>query len=154
MAVGDGLTTGLSNGCGGAPNMRTSICRITATGWQPGAGWAGGLTAITRSVRTRRWVMRRRRKYTLIPAPTAPSQPIGRRCGPKDQGRTERLEIRPPAAVSIETRSKGRGRTGSATHGSFSLFQMVLQRRVNDRLTKVTMTADPEDPSYFLRSVV
>jgi hypothetical protein len=73
---------------------------------------------------------------------------------PKDQGRTKSLEIRPPAAVSIGTRLKGRGRTGSAMHGSFSLFQTVLKRRVNDKQTKVTITADRENPSYFLRSVV
>ena len=154
MAGGGGSTTGLSSGCGGAPNMRTSICRITATGWRPDAGWAGGLTAITRSVRTKRWVMRRRRKCTLIPALTAPNQPVGKRCDPKSQGRTERLEIRPPAAVSIGTQRKGRGRTGSATRGSFSLFQMVLKRRVNNRQTKATMTADRKSLSYFLRSVV
>jgi hypothetical protein len=62
--------------------------------------------------------------------------------------------MRPPAAVSIGTPSKGKGRTGSAKHGSFSLFQMILERKMNDRQTKVTMTADREDPSYFLRSVV
>jgi hypothetical protein len=39
-------------------------------------------------------------------------------------------------------------------HGSFSLFQTVLKRRVNDKQTKVTITADRENPSYFLRSVV
>src|SRR5881628_3033653 len=154
MVGGGGSTTGLSNGCGGAPNMRTSICRITATGWRPDGGWAGGLTAITRSVRTKRWVMRRRQKCTLIPAPTAPSQPTGKRCSPKAQGRTERLEVRPPAAVSIGTRRKRRGRTGGARHGSFSLLQMVLERRVNDRQTKATTTPDRENPSYFLRSVV
>jgi hypothetical protein len=70
------------------------------------------------------------------------------------QGREERLEIRPPSAVSIETPANGRGRTGSAKHGSFSLFQMVLKRRVNEKQTKVTMKADRENPSYFLRSVV
>jgi hypothetical protein len=43
---------------------------------------------------------------------------------------------------------------GSAQHGSFSLFQMNLERRVNGRQTKATMTADRENPSYFLRSVV
>src|SRR5207249_5001942 len=120
-------------------------------------GWSryvAGLTAIARSVRTTRWVMRRRQKCTLIPAPTAPSQPTGKRCSPKAQGRTERLEVRPPAAVSIGTRRKRRGRTGGARHGSFSLLQMVLERRVNDRQTKATMTADRENPSYFLRSVV
>jgi putative transposase len=80
---GGGSTTGSSNGCGGAPNMRTSICRITATDWRLVAGWAGGLTAITRSVRIKRWVMRRRRKCTLIPALTEPSQPVGKRCNLK-----------------------------------------------------------------------
>src|SRR5271155_871856 len=154
MAGGGGSTTGSSNGCGGAPNMRTSICRITATGWRPDAGWAGGLTGTTRSVRIRRWVMRHRQKCTLIPVPTEPNQRVGKRCSSKDQSATERLEIRPPAAVSMGTLSNGRGRTGSATHRSFSLFQMVLERRVNDRQTKATMTADRENPSYFLRSVV
>jgi hypothetical protein len=38
--------------------------------------------------------------------------------------------------------------------GSFSLFQKDLKRRVNDKQTKQTMTADRENPSYFLRSVV
>src|SRR5271165_3160268 len=52
---------------------------------------------------------------------------------PGDQDRIKRLEIRPPAAVSIGTRRKGKGRTGSATHGSFSLFQTVLKRRVYDK---------------------
>src|SRR5271156_2142106 len=154
MAGGGGSTTGLSNGCGGAPNMRTSICRTTATGWRPDAGWAGGLTVTTRSVRTRRWVMRRRQKCTLIPALTVPNLPTGKRCSRKAQGRTERLEIRPPAAVKMGTRRKRRGRTGSARHGSFSLFQIVLERSVNDRQTKATVTADQENPSYFLRSVV
>jgi hypothetical protein len=42
----------------------------------------------------------------------------------------------------------------SARHGSFSLFQMVLERRVNDRQTKVTMIAERENPSCFRRSVV
>src|SRR6266853_6858495 len=153
MAGGGGSTTGLSNGCGGAPNMRTSTCRITGTDWRPDAGWAGGLTAIIRSVRTRRWAMRRQRQCTLIPAPTEPSQPPGKRCSPRDRGRTERLEIRPPAAVRMGTRRKRRGRTGGGTHGSFSLFQIVLKRRVNDKQTNTTTTADRENPSYFLRSV-
>jgi len=109
---------------------------------------------ITRSVRTKRWVMRRRQKCTLIPALTGPNPPAGKRCSPRDQGRSKRLEVMPPAAVSIGTRRKRRARTGSARHGSFSLFQMVLERRVNDRQTKVAMTADRENPSYFLRSVV
>ena len=39
-------------------------------------------------------------------------------------------------------------------HGSFSLLQMDLERRGNDRQTKATITADRENPSYFLRSVV
>ena len=85
---------------------------------------------------------------------TEPSQRTGKRCSPKDHERIKRLEVRPPAAVSIGTPSNGRGRTGSATHGSFSLFPMVLKRRVNNRQTKVTLTADRENPSYFLRSVV
>ena len=154
MAAAAGWTTGLSKGCGGASSMRTFICRITATGWPPDAGWAGGLTATTRSVRTRRWITRRRRKCTLIPAPMAPSQPNGKRCSPKDHDRPERLEIRPPAAVRLGTLRKGRGRTGRVTHGSFSLFQRVLKRRMNDRQTKIQMTADRQSPSYFLRSVV
>jgi hypothetical protein len=66
----------------------------------------------------------------------------------------KRLEIRPPAAVSLGTLRKGRERTGGARHGSFSLFHRVLQRRMNDRQTKIQMTADRQSPSYFLRSVV
>ena len=42
-------------------------------GWRLDAGWVGGLTAITGSVRTKRWVMRRRQKCILIPALTGPS---------------------------------------------------------------------------------
>jgi len=91
---------------------------------------------------------------TLIPALTVPNLPDGKQCSPRDQGRSERLEVRPPAAVSIGTRRKRRGRTGSAKHGSFSHFQMVLERRMNDRQTKATVAADHENPSYFLRSVV
>jgi hypothetical protein len=105
----------------GAPDLSVSV----AGGWRPDAGWAGGLMATIRNVRTRRWVMRRRQKCTLILAPTAPSPPVGKPCGRQDQSRTERLESRPPAAVRIGTQSKGRGRTGSARHSSFSLFQMV-----------------------------
>jgi putative transposase len=77
-----------------------------------------------------------------------------KRCSPKDHDRPERLEIRPPAAVRLGTLRKGRGRTGRVTHGSFSLFQRVLKRRMNDRQTKIQMTADRQSPSYFLRSVV
>jgi hypothetical protein len=98
--------------------------------------------------------MRRQQKYTLILEHTVPSQPVGRRCSQKDQSRIKRLEIRPPVAVSIETQSSGRERASSAKHGSFSLFQMVLKRRVNNKQTKATMTADRKNPSYFLRLVV
>ena len=68
--------------------MRTFICRITATGWRPDAGWAGGLTATIRNGRTKRWVMRRRRKCTLIPAPTEPSRPDGKRCSRQREDRS------------------------------------------------------------------
>ena len=130
------------------------ISKTTATDWQPDAGWAGGSTAITKSVHTRRWAMRRRRECTLIPVLTEPSQPVGKPCNPIMHGHEKRLEVRPPSAVSMGTPANGRGRTGGAQHDSFSLFQMNLKRRVNDRQTKATMTADRENPSYFLRSVV
>src|SRR5580692_6577573 len=153
MAGAAGWTTDLSSGCGGAPNMRTFICRITATDWPPDAGWAGGLTATIRSVRTRPWSTQRRRKCTLIPGLTELNRPHGKPCNPKDQSRPEELEIRPPAAVRLRT-LKRRGRTGSARNGSFSLFRRVLKRRMNDKQTKIQMTADRQSPSYFLRSVV
>src|SRR5580692_7259182 len=70
MAVAAGWTTGLSSGCGGAPSMRTFICKTMATGWRRDADWAGGLTATTGNDRTRRWAMPRRRTRILIPAHT------------------------------------------------------------------------------------
>src|SRR5258707_7368376 len=154
MAGAAGWTTGLSSGCGGAQSMRTSICRITVTGCRPDADWAGGLTAIIRNGRTRPWDMRPRRQCTLITVPTVPSRPPGKRCSPKVQGRSEELEIRPRPVLRLTTLRKRRGRTGSAAHGSFSLFEKGLKRRENDKQTKTQMTADLGSPSYFLRSVV
>ena len=128
------------------------------------AGWAGGLTATTRSVRTRRWTMRRRRTCTLIPAPTEPSRPNGKRCSlreagtiatlDREAGGEKRLEIRPPAAVELGTLRKRRGRTGSAPHGSFSLFERVLKRGMNDRQAQIEVTASRKSRAYFQRSVV
>jgi hypothetical protein len=71
-----------------------------------------------------------------LPLPTEPSRPRGKRCNPKTRGRIKRLELRPPAAVNSGTPLKGRGRTGSALRGSFALFQMDLERTVNDQQTK------------------
>ena len=136
------------------PNMRTSICRITEMGWRPVAAWASGLTGTTSRVHTRHWVMRRRLKCTWLPGLTAPSQPLWKRCNRKAPIAVEKLEVRPPMVVRIETPLNGKGRAGSAQRGSFSLFQMVLKRRVDNRQTKTTVTADRENQSYFLRSVV
>jgi hypothetical protein len=66
----------------------------------------------------------------------------------------ERLEIRPPAAVELGTLRKRRGRTGSVRDGSFSLFERVLKRRVNNSQTQIEMTADGGSRNEFLRSVV
>jgi hypothetical protein len=133
-------------------------------GWPPGAAWVGGLMDIIRCVHTKRWIMRRRRKCTLIPERTEPSRPDGKRCGPRKTerialldsktGRIKRLDIRPPAAVNRGTLRKGRGRTGGARHGSFSLFQRVLKHGMNDSQTNIEMTTGRGRPSYFLRSVV
>src|SRR5208282_3873736 len=119
MGEAAGWTTGSSSGCGGAPNMRTSICRITATGWRLDADWADGLTATTGCDHTRRWAMRRRRTRMLMPARTEPNQPGGKRCSLPDAGATaaldgetsarRKLEIRPPAAVEWGTLRKRRG---------------------------------------------
>src|SRR5665213_712920 len=164
MAGFVGWTTDLARDCGGVSNMRTSICRITAEGWMRHGDWGGGLTATIRSGRTRRWVMQLRRQCTLIPAHTAPSRRHGKRWSDREAraiatldrkaGGSKRLEIRPPAAVRFGTLRNRRGRTGSATHSSFSLFERVSRRRLNDRQTKIQMTAGHKSPSYFLRSVV
>src|SRR5580700_6338886 len=158
-----GWTTGLSSGCGGASSMRTFTCRITVEDWTQVAGWADGSTATIRNVRTRGWVMRHRRRSTLIPALTERNRPAGRRCSRReagkiapldhDAGRGKRLENRPPAAVEFGTLRKRRGRTGRARHGSFSLFQRAVEGRVNDSQTKLQMTAVGESRAYFRRSV-
>jgi hypothetical protein len=54
----------------------------------------------------------------------------------REGGGMKRLEIRPPAAVRWVTLRKRRGRTGSAPHGSFSLFERVLKCGMNDSQTK------------------
>src|ERR1700722_2979434 len=164
MAGAAGWTTGSSNGCGGASSMRTFMCKTTAADWRRGAGWAVGLTATTRNGPTRAWVMRRRPPSIMIPAPTAPSRPDGKRCSRNLAGKlalydsdavgSKRLENRPPAAVEFGTLRKRRGRTGSARHASFSLFQRVLQHRANDSQTTLHMTAAGESRAYFRRSVV
>src|ERR1700677_1858194 len=164
MAGAAGWTTGLSSGCGGASNMRIFTCRSTVADWTQGAGSADGLTATIRTGRTKGGVMRRRRPCTLIPAPTEPSRPAGKRCSRSEAerialfdshaGGSKRLENRPPAAVELGTLRKRRGRTGGAPHGSFSLFKGVLKHRVNDSQTKLQMTADGESRAYFKRSVV
>src|ERR1700735_656511 len=164
MAGAARWTTGSSNGCGGASSMRTFMCKTTAADWTRGAGWAVGLTATTRNGPTRDWVMRRRPQSIMIPAPTAPSRPAGKRCSRNRAGKlalydgeavgSKRLENRPPAAVEFGTLRKRKGRTGSAKHGSFSLFQRVLKDGVNDSPTKLQMTAAGESRAYFRRSVV
>jgi hypothetical protein len=118
----------------------------------------------TGNVRTKRWVMRRRRTCILIPAPTGPCRPNGKRCSlretgaiatlDREAGGIKRLEIRPPAAVGLGTLRKRRGRTGSAPHGSFSLFERVLKRGVNDRQAKIEVTASRKNRASFQRSVV
>ena len=144
--------------------MRTFICKTMATGWRRDADWAGGLTVTIGSGPTRRWAMRRRRTPTLIPALTEPNQPNGKRCSLPDAGAIaaldseangkRKLEIRPPAAVEWGTLRKRRGRTGSAPHGSFSLFERVEKRRMNNSQTEVYLTSDRESRAYFMRSVV
>ena len=164
MAVAAGWTTGLSRGSGGAPSRRIFICKTMATGWRRGADWAGGLTATTGSDRTRRWAMRRRRTRILIPARTAPSRPNGKPCSlpeagaiaalDREGGSRRRLEIRPPAAVELRTLRKRRGRTGSAPHRSFSLFERVWQHGMNSSPLQLVMTAIGKSRAYFMRSVV
>src|SRR5208282_2574588 len=144
--------------------MRTFICKTMATGWRRDADWAGGLTATIGSDRTRRWVTRRRRTRILIPALTEPNQPNGKRCSLPDAGAIaaleretggrRKLEIRPPAAVEWGTLRKRRGRTGSAPHGSFSLFEGVLKLGMNGRQIKLEVTANRKSRAYFQCSVV
>jgi hypothetical protein len=74
--------------------------------------------------------------------------------GMKKRSRMKRLEIRPPAAVELRTLRKRRGRTGSALHGSFSLFERVLKRRMDNSQTDVYLTADGGSRNEILRSVV
>jgi hypothetical protein len=66
----------------------------------------------------------------------------------------KRLEIRPPGAVELRTLIKRRGRTGSAPRGSFSLFERVEKRRVNDSQTDLYLTAEGGSRNEILRSVV
>ena len=127
-------------------------------------GGSASCGSTTRSVRTKRWTMRRRRTCTLIPARTGPSRPDGKRCSRREAGTIarldreaggkKRLEIRPPAAVALETLRKRRGRTGSAPRGSFSLFERVLIRGMNDRQVQIEVTASRKSRAYFQRSVV
>jgi len=117
------------------------------------------LTATIRNGRTRGWVMRRRRRSTLIPALMEPSRPAGRRCSlsrarklalfDSEAGGSKRLEIRPPAAVELRTLRKRRGRTGSAPHGSFSLFKRVEKSRMNNSQTEVYLTSFPARSSVL-----
>jgi hypothetical protein len=74
--------------------------------------------------------------------------------GMKKQSWMKRLGIRPPAAVRLETLRKRRGRTGSAPHGSFSLFGRALKHGMNGRQVKIEVTASRKSRAYFQRSVV
>src|SRR6266513_1159632 len=80
MDVGAGWTTGLSNGYGAVPSMKTFTCKITAADWMLVADWGAGLRATTRSGPIRRWAMRPQRKCIWRPTRTALNQPPGKRC--------------------------------------------------------------------------
>jgi len=92
--------------------------------------------------------MRRRQKCTLIPAPTEPDRRLGKPCNPKDPAATERLEIRPPAAVSIGTQRKGRG--GRAVpRTARSLFSKGVKAQSERQTNKATMTGRPQESILF-----
>ena len=158
-----GWTTALSSGCGSV-KYEDIYVEDYGDGLDAGRGLGRWLTATTRSVRTRPWAMRHRRMCILIPAPTEPSRPNGKRCSRSRAGNkalldgeansNKRLEIRPPAAVELGTLRKRRGRTGGARHGSFSLFERVEKSRMNNRQTEVYLTTDGGSRNEILRSVV
>src|SRR5690606_8706587 len=138
--------------------MRTYTSTITATGWQPVGAWNDGSGSTTKSVRIRRWTMRRRRAGIVRRGSLAASRRAGNRCGlllkarlyrradPNRELRSVRwmnseteLENRPPAAVEKGTQEKRKGRAALVYATSFSLSKMNEAQR--DREPKETGAA-------------
>ena len=158
-----GWTTGSSSGCGAAPNRKTSICKITGAGWRPDAGWGVGLTVTIKSGLTRLWATPRLRKCISRPTHTGPNRPPGRPCSPgtndaptgADRARryamtargSKALEVRPPAAVQLQTLQKSE-REDEQCPGrlvlSFRKFFTANQYRVKLRRSGAAMLENSE----------
>src|SRR6266487_128834 len=146
-----GWTTGSSSGSGAAPNMKTSICKIMATGCRPDAGWRIGLTVTMPSDLTRLWVMPPLRKCTWRPTHTAPSRPPGKPCdlgtedaairsGPARRNArirtTKRLEVRPPAAVKVRALQKSEREDGQCPSPLVLSFRKFFKAQTEKTQTK------------------
>ena len=127
--------------------MRTFTSTITVTDWPLGEAWGAGSGSTTKSVRIKRWAMRRRRDGIGTHPSSGASRRTGNRCAHALEATSHRepnpdqeipsagwtgsqteLENRPPAAVEKGTQETRGGRAALVCATSFSLSQMIEAR--------------------------